>query len=147
MPIITLTIAAVPDEALSATLAKTVTDLTVAHLGKDPNLTAVAIHYLDPRHWYVGGRALAVQKTASYFIDIKVVDGSNTKTEIATWLAAVHDTLGKILNGVHPESYALVDEVKAQAYGFGGRTQEARYIARQLGVSLPEPSPAARTAS
>jgi 4-oxalocrotonate tautomerase len=36
---------------------------------------------------------------------------------------------------LHHESYADVDEVKGDAYGFGGLTQERRYIAGQLGVS------------
>jgi 4-oxalocrotonate tautomerase len=33
---------------------------------------------------------------------------------------------------LHHESYAHVDEVKGDAYGFGGLTQERRYIAGKL---------------
>jgi 4-oxalocrotonate tautomerase len=36
---------------------------------------------------------------------------------------------------LHEESYAHVDEVKGDSYGFGGLTQERRYIAGQLEVA------------
>jgi 4-oxalocrotonate tautomerase len=37
-----------------------------------------------------------------------------------------------LLGGVHTESYALVHEVPASAYGYGGQTQEFRYISGKL---------------
>ncbi len=37
-------------------------------------------------------------------------------------------TLGR----VHAESYVLVHEVSAAAYGFGGKTQEFRFISSRL---------------
>src|SRR5882672_9777728 len=40
--------------------------------------------------------------------------------------------MGELLGPLHEESYAHVDEVKADSYGFGGLTQERRYIAGQL---------------
>jgi 4-oxalocrotonate tautomerase len=40
-----------------------------------------------------------------------------------------------LLGPLHHESYAHVDEVRGDAYGFGGLTQERRYIARQLEVA------------
>jgi 4-oxalocrotonate tautomerase len=47
----------------------------------------------------------------------------------------VHAELGAIIGGVHNESYAHVDEVAAHGYGFGGKTQEHRWIAKSLGAS------------
>jgi 4-oxalocrotonate tautomerase len=43
--------------------------------------------------------------------------------------------MGELLGPLHEESYAHVDEVKGDAYGFGGLTQERRYIAGQLEVA------------
>ena len=43
--------------------------------------------------------------------------------------------MGELLGPVHEESYAHVDEVKGDAYGFGGLTQERRYIAGKLEVA------------
>jgi hypothetical protein len=33
----------------------------------------------------------------------------------------------RLLGNVHPESYVYVQDVRATAYGFGGRTQEYRH--------------------
>jgi 4-oxalocrotonate tautomerase len=40
----------------------------------------------------------------------------------------------ELLEPVHQESYLHVDEVRGDAYGFGGLTQERRYIAGKLEV-------------
>ncbi len=42
---------------------------------------------------------------------------------------------------LHNESYLYVDEVRGDAYGFGGLTQERRYIAGKLDV-VPRPAAA-----
>ncbi len=79
-------------------------------------------------HWFAGGRSLAEQHRHSFWLDIKVVDGSNTKTELAAWLQAIFAELSELIDAIHPESYALVHEVPASAYGYGGQTQEYRFI-------------------
>jgi len=128
MPIITIAVTGEPDADLSSKLASEVTELTQHHLRKDPNLTAVVVTYIDPRHWFAGGKSLASQGQRSFWLDIKVVDGTNTKTELAAYLERVFAALSTILKPVHQESYILVHEVPAAAYGFGGKTQEFRYI-------------------
>ena len=40
--------------------------------------------------------------------------------------------MGELLGPLHNESYLHVDEVRGDAYGFGGLTQERRYIASKL---------------
>ncbi|HYH21821.1 MAG TPA: 4-oxalocrotonate tautomerase family protein [Azospirillum sp.] len=132
MPIINISLTTKPDAALSARIAGEVTELTQRHLRKDPTVTAVAIHHVDPVHWFAGGRSLAEQQANSFWLDIKVVDGTNTKTEMAGYLADVFAALGRILDSVHNESYVLVHEVPAAAYGFGGLTQEFRFISGRL---------------
>ena len=42
--------------------------------------------------------------------------------------------MGELLGPLHNESYVYVNDVRADAYGFGGLTQERRYIARKLDV-------------
>lgn len=132
MPIINVNVAAKANKELSRAIAEKVTAVTKAELRKDPTITAVAVQYYDPDHWFAGGKSLAEQGTSSYWLDIKVVDGTNTKQELAKYLASIFAAMGELLGGVHNESYALVDEVSAAAYGFGGKTQEFRYIAGQL---------------
>ena len=135
MPIIQVSITGKPDPALSARIAEQVTELTKTHLGKDPTVTAVAVSYIDPQHWFAGGKSLAEQGLASYWLDIHVTEGTNTKDEKAAYLAAMFQRMGELLGPLHEESYAHVDEVKGDAYGFGGLTQERRYIAGQLEVA------------
>lgn len=132
MPILNLKVSARRSQALSATLASALVDVTARVLRKNPAITAVAIDYVAPEDWIVGGRTLAEQGKASFWLDIKVVDGTNTKDEKAAYLAEVFGLMGRLLGELHEESYVLVHEVPADAYGFGGLTQEHRYIAGRL---------------
>ena len=132
MPIITLSVTGKPDPELSAKLAAEVTELTRTHLRKDPTVTAVAVSYIDPRHWFAGGRSLAEQGSNTFWLDIKVVDGTNTKPELSAYVQHVFAAMGDILGSVHQESYILVHEVPAAAYGYGGKTQEFRFIAGRM---------------
>jgi 4-oxalocrotonate tautomerase len=132
MPIINVSVTGKPDPALSQRIAQKVTELTKSHLKKDPTITAVAIHYVDPAHWFAGGKSLATQGANTFWLDIKVVDGTNTKPEMARYLEDVFAALSSTLGNTHTESYILVHEVPAAAYGFGGETQEFRFISGRL---------------
>jgi 4-oxalocrotonate tautomerase len=132
MPIINVSVTGNPDAALSAAIAREVTELTATHLRKDPTITAVAISYLDPHHWFAGGKSLAEHGTKTFWLDIKVVDGTNTKIELEAYLKAIFAAFGRLLGKVHEESYAFVHEVPAAAYGYGDKTQEFRFISGRL---------------
>lgn len=132
MPIINISLTTTPDYSRSEAIAAAVTELTRQHLKKDPTITAVAIQHIDPGHWFAGGKSLASHRQQSYWLDIKVVDGTNTKPELAAYLEALFGRMNELLGGVHNESYALVHEVSASAYGYGGQTQEFRFISGKL---------------
>ncbi len=132
MPYINVKVAAKPDPVLSARLAAGISELTRMHLRKDPTITAVGIDYVDPAHWFAGGDSLAEQGKSSFWLDIKVVDGTNTKAEMASYLEAMFETMSDLLGDLHDESYLLVHEVPAHAYGYGGNTQEFRFISGKL---------------
>ena len=132
MPIITISVTGKPDARLSAAIAKDVTEITAKELRKDPTITAVAVNYIDPRHWFAGGKSLAEQGSNTFWLDIKVVDGTNTKLELEAYLKAIFEAFGRLLGGVHEESYAFVHEVPAAAYGYGGKSQEFRFISGRL---------------
>ena len=132
MPIINISVTGKPDARLSATIAKEITELTATHLRKDPTITAVAVNYVDPQHWFAGGKSLAEHGANTFWLDIKVVDGTNTKLELEAYLKAIFDAFGRLLGGVHEESYAFVHEVPAAAYGYGGKSQEFRFISGRI---------------
>jgi 4-oxalocrotonate tautomerase len=132
MPIINISLTGKPDAALSARIAGEITEITARQLRKDPTITAVAVSYIDPQHWFAGGKSLAEHGSNTFWLDIKVVDGTNTKLELEAYLKALFDAFDRLLGGVHEESYAFVHEVPAAAYGYGGKTQEFRFISGRL---------------
>jgi 4-oxalocrotonate tautomerase len=81
---------------------------------------------------FVGGGMLDQQGQRSFYFDITVVEGINTKDEMDRYIEAAFAGPKEILGEVHPESYLHVQEVRALAHGYGGRTQENRYIASKL---------------
>jgi 4-oxalocrotonate tautomerase len=139
MPLITVSYTSSRQSlSLKADIASAVSELTAKILHKDPKVTAIIVKSVDADDWFAGGKSLAEQKLASYWIDIHVSEGTNTKDEKAAYLAAMFERMAEILGPLHHETYLHVDEVKSDAYGFGGLTQERRYIASKL-----EASPAA----
>lgn len=135
MPIVTVLVsphAPVPD--LEARIAALAARASTERLRKRADLTAIVVRRVDPAQWFVGGPSLAAQGRSSVFVEIKVVDGTNTKEEKEAFIAEIFAGMGDLLGDLHPESYVHVDEVCADAYGFGGLTQERRFIAARLGV-------------
>src|SRR5882762_1710117 len=136
MPLITVTYSSVrKSPSLKAEIATAVSDLTARILRKDPKVTAIIVKSVDAADWFAGGQSLAEQSLASFWLDVHVSEGTNTKDEKAAYLAALFQRMGELLGPLHEESYAHVDEVKGDAYGFGGLTQERRYIAGKLEVA------------
>ncbi|NHZ65217.1 tautomerase family protein [Massilia genomosp. 1] len=127
MPIINIKISAVKSPAMIRQIAELVQDKTIAILGKKRELIAIAIDFVDPDCWIVGGESLSAQRKHSVYVDVKVTDETNTKDEKAAYIAAVFAGFGALLGELHEESYIYVDDVRASAYGYGGRTQEYRY--------------------
>jgi 4-oxalocrotonate tautomerase len=91
---------------------------------------------VPPENWFCGGKSLVEVWLASFWLDVHVTEGTNTKDEKAAFIAAVFASMGKLLGPLHEESYAHVHEVRDDAYGFGGVTQGRRYFERQLAGRL-----------
>src|SRR5688572_47738 len=136
MPLISVTYSSSRQTpSLKADIAAAVTELTASILHKDPKVTAVIVKSVDAADWFAGGQSLTEQQLASFWLDVHVSEGTNTKDEKAAYLAAVFSRMGELLGPLHHESYLHVDEVRGDAYGFGGLTQERRYIAGKLEVA------------
>lgn len=137
MPYINIAIAGEPSSELSQRIATRISAETQKHLKKDPAVTSVSVRFQPAQDWFIGGEAQSDMPERSFWLDIKVTAGTNTKGEIAAYLGAVHSAMGALLGGVHPISYALVDEVPAANWGFGGKSQEYRYIQARV-LNPPE---------
>ncbi|MES2149365.1 MAG: 4-oxalocrotonate tautomerase family protein [Pseudomonadota bacterium] len=129
MPILNVKVSAPKSRETSAAIAGILLELTSRILGKDPALTAIAIDYIDPDDWIVGGVPLSVQHKTSIYFDIKITDETNTKGEKARYIAEAFAAFEQLFGDLHQESYIHVQDVRAAAYGYGGRTQEFRYHA------------------
>lgn len=127
MPILNVKIAAQESRELTETISSSLIELTTRILKKKPEVTSVAITYLNPEHWIVGGISLSEQKKSSFYFDIKITDETNTKAEKEQYIREAYTMFTELLGDVHEVSYIYVEDVRATAYGYGGLTQEYRY--------------------
>jgi 4-oxalocrotonate tautomerase len=136
MPMITIRFAPVqPRSGLNEAVAKAANKLSADVLHKNPEITAVTVESIDPENWFIGDKSLAQHKLASFWLDIRIVDGTNTREEKAAFVAATFAKMEELLGPLHGESYVHVNEVRGDAYGYGGVTQNERYFATKFGVA------------
>ena len=137
MPLITVTVSTPHQKVLDKrAIAAEVARLSTAVLGKDPKVTAVIVTRVSSDDWFCGGKSLTEEWLASFWLDIHVTDGTNTKDEKAAFIAAAYEAMARLLGPLHEESYVHVHDVRGDAYGFGGLTQERRYIAGQIAAPV-----------
>ncbi len=137
MPMITVQFAVSRRAAPArADIAAVASRLAADILHKDPKVTAVLVEEADPAGWFCGGISLADAGLAAVWLDIRITDGTNTKDEKAAFVAAAFAEFRRLLGPLHEESYIHVHDVRADAYGYGGLTQERRWV-----QGRPAPAP------
>jgi len=129
MPMITVRYSSPERKNLTATIARATNALSAEFLHKNPAVTAVVVEEIDPANWFISDRSLVQHGLASFWIDVRIVESTNTREEKAAFLAAAFARMGELLGPLHPESYAHVNEVRGDSYGYGGITQNERYAA------------------
>lgn len=127
MPILNIKVSARKSAEITRSISGILLDLTTRILNKKPEVTSIAIDYIDPDNWIVGGRSLSEQGKSSIYFDIKITDETNTKAEKAQYIREAFDAFSKLLGNLHEVSYIYVEDVRATAYGYGGLTQEYRF--------------------
>ena len=128
MPYLNAKLCAPESAETTARIATLLTDLTVDVLGKKRELTSVAVEYLAPRQWFIGGTSLDSQEAATFYLDIKVTEGTNTKDQKALYVQNVFAAVEAVIGPLNPASYIVIHEVRGDAWGYQGATQEHRYI-------------------
>jgi 4-oxalocrotonate tautomerase len=146
MPYIHVQVSGAADDALARHVSAKASELTARLLQKDPAQTAVVVDFIDPARWFVAGEAIADTGRRSYHWMVSITDETNTKAQKSAYLQAVHAAMREMLGDVAEHSYVHVADLRASAYGFGGRSQEFRYQhAASNGRSMPpraqEPTP------
>ena len=128
MPIINLKISGNENPALAKEFVTEITRLTKDILNKKPELTVVCVSFIPDHLWFVNAVSLAELKTNSFHLEIKITESTNLKTDKSRYIAAVHDYLSALPGMIHPVSYTAINEMKADGYGYEGRTIEYQYI-------------------
>jgi 4-oxalocrotonate tautomerase len=103
------------------------TDLMAGTMRKVHGLTAVAIERVEPDDWSTGARSTGSGRAA--YAEVKVTQGTNSPQETQQFIAEGHALLTATLGTLPEATYVVVHEIPAQAWGYAGKTQEAR---RQL---------------
>ncbi len=136
MPTLLLKTSIVLNQADAAKLAQSLTELTARVLGKRPEVTAVIVEAGSVTAWTVGGRAV---RAPTAFLEISITEGSNSVAEksafVAKAYALLQSQLANEVAALEPASYVIVRELPASDWGYGGRTQQARKIARLAGAA------------
>jgi 4-oxalocrotonate tautomerase len=127
MPILTVKISGKKSPETTRRISEMLMDLTARVLKKKRELMAIAIEYVDHDSWFAGGKPLSESGKNSFYFDIKITDETNSKDEKARYIQEAFDGFARILGNLHEESYIHVQDVRAAAYGYGGKTQEYRY--------------------
>jgi 4-oxalocrotonate tautomerase len=129
MPILNVKVSVPKSRETVSQISELLLELTSRILKKKREVTAIAIDFIDPDCWIVGGRSLTDHRKHSFYFDIKITDETNTKDEKAQYIREAFAGFAAILGEVHEESYIYVQDVRAASYGYGGKTQEYRYQA------------------
>jgi 4-oxalocrotonate tautomerase len=127
MPFVSLKIAGPELTAVQRRALQTgFTELMAGPMHKVHDLTAVAIERIEAGDWSTGARPAA---SHSAYAEVKVTQGTNSPQEMQQFIAEGHALLTATLGTLPEATYVVVHEIPAQAWGYAGKTQEAR---RQL---------------
>ena len=64
----------------------------------------------------------------TFYLEVHITEGTNTKDEKASYIEKVFSSMRSILGELHPASYVIIKDVRADSWGYEGTTQEFRYI-------------------
>ena len=128
MPILNVKLTAPKSPELTRQVNELLLDITVRILKKKREVTAIAIDYVPQDTWSIGGVLLSDLGKHSVYFDIKITDETNTKDEKAQYIDEAFAGFERILGELDEKSYVHVQDVRATAYGYGGKTQEFRYL-------------------
>ena len=131
MPYLNIKISSPKSLELEIEIEKILTKYTAEILGKKPEVTSICIEYIEQAQWFVGGSRISEQGNTTFYLDVKITSGTNTKNEKQSYIKNIYAELSKLLGSTHPASYIVIHDVLADSWGFEGLTQENRFINSQ----------------
>jgi 4-oxalocrotonate tautomerase len=99
------------------------TRLMASVMRKNAELTSVLVEVVPLQAWSIGARPTP----AAAHLDVKVTQGTNSPEEKERFIAEATALLRDVIGDALPvATYVVVDDVPADAWGYGGLTQDAR---------------------
>jgi 4-oxalocrotonate tautomerase len=117
MPYLHIKISAGPSEEITHSIASTLTELVAKYLGRNKELTAMTVEYVQPNRWFIAGSSLDDHRKSSIYVEVKVTKGTNTKKDKTAFLEHAYAALEGTVGTLHPASYVVIQEVDADAWG------------------------------
>lgn len=127
MPIINVKISGQVNKNKRDEIIELILNKTENILQKKRELCAICLQFIDKENWSIGGFNLVETEKNSFYLNIKITDETNLKTQKAQYINELYDGFAKIMGNIDEKSYIHVEDVRAAAYGFGGKTQEYRF--------------------
>ncbi|MHB8728435.1 MAG: tautomerase family protein [Sulfuricaulis sp.] len=128
MPYLNAKISGSESPEITTQVADILANLTTSILRKKRELTSVTIEYVDGNKWFAAGTPISAQEVKTFYLEIHVTEGTNTKDEKANYIKEVFAAMQSVLGKLHPASYIIIKNVGADSWGYQGATQEFRYI-------------------
>ncbi len=126
MPLVSVTLSAEPSPELTRRAVAALTELTIEVLGKERGRTTVVVQFVPARQWSRGGELPA----HGFLVEVKITTGTNSRQDKARYVREVNRSLQALLGDV--AGYVVVNEIPSDSWGYGGETQEVRYVRDEL---------------
>lgn len=128
MPYLNVKLAASCPPELYPEIASTLAHHTSTTLGKAASLAAIAMESVESELWYVAGVPINHQGKRTFYIEVHITAGTNTKAEKSQYISDVFASMENLLGSCHPASYIVIKDIAADSWGYAGATQEKRFI-------------------
>ncbi len=128
MPYLNVRLSTEESKEKTEQLVNLLMDTTSTVLGKQKNVISIDITFTPLSRWFVGGSSMEKQDKVTFYLDIKITEGTNTKEEKSKFIQDVFAGIDKLIGPITPASYIVIDDVRADSWGFQGKTQEFRFI-------------------
>ncbi len=131
MPYLNVRLTTEKSKEITEKLVSLLMDRTSDVLGKNKNVISIDITFSSPERWFVGGSSMEKLGAVTFYLDIKITEGTNTKEEKSRFIKEVFTDVDKLLGPITPASYVIIDDVRADSWGYQGKTQEYRMTGLQ----------------
>jgi 4-oxalocrotonate tautomerase len=127
MPYLKMRVSAKNTEETTQKIVDILMDHTTNILQKKADVTSIDIEYVSSKQWFVGGKNMDEQNGVTFYLDVKVTDGTNSKVQKSQYINEIFNDMDTLIGPIKPASYIVIDDIKSDSWGFQGSTQEFRF--------------------